>query len=110
MRQSHHSFPVGERRLPKSLIGHLRETRSSMIMRSLQPRFARHLMGFPHVDFGSLVQALYGIEEGITRGLWPDSSPSDSKGKKPAIGQRPGDVSTISATRPRSPRYYQTVG
>ena len=35
----------------------------SMIMRSLQPRFARHLMGFPHMDFGSLVQALYGIEE-----------------------------------------------
>ncbi|RVW66542.1 hypothetical protein CK203_063856 [Vitis vinifera] len=35
-----------------------------MIMRSFQPRFARHLMGFPHVDFGSLVQALYGIEKG----------------------------------------------
>ena len=50
----------------------------SMIMRSLQPRFARHLMGFPHTDFGSLVQALYGIEEGIARGLWPESSPSDS--------------------------------
>ncbi|RVW68741.1 Retrovirus-related Pol polyprotein from transposon 412 [Vitis vinifera] len=39
-----------------------------MIMRSLQPRFARHLMGFPQTDFGSLVQALYGIEEGISRG------------------------------------------
>ena len=26
----------------------------SMIMRSLQPRFARHLMGFPQTDFGSL--------------------------------------------------------
>ena len=46
-----------------------------MIMRSLQPRFARHLMGFPQIDFGSLVQALYGIEEGISRGLWADSSP-----------------------------------
>ena len=42
----------------------------TMIMRSLQPRFARHLMGFPQTDFGSLVQALYGIEEGISRGLW----------------------------------------
>ncbi|KAL6312323.1 hypothetical protein AAG906_007996 [Vitis piasezkii] len=81
-----------------------------MIMRSLQPRFARHLMGFPHVDFGSLVQALYGIEEGIARGLWPNSSPSDSKRKKPAIGQRSRDVSAISAARPRPPRYYQTVG
>ncbi|RVW91717.1 Retrovirus-related Pol polyprotein from transposon 17.6 [Vitis vinifera] len=49
-----------------------------MIMKSLQPRFARHLMGL--------------------------------EGKKPAIGQRPGDVSAISTVRPRPPRYYQTVG
>ena len=57
---------------------------TNMIMRSLQSRFARNLMGFPHMDFGSLVHALYGIEEGIARGLWPDSSPSNSKGKKPS--------------------------
>ena len=57
-----------------------------MILRSLQPRFSRHLMGFPHKDFGSLVQALYGIDEGIARGLWLKSSPSDSKGKKPLGG------------------------
>ena len=81
-----------------------------MIMRSLQPRFARHLMGFPHVDFGSLVQALYGIKEGIARGLWHESSPLDSKGKKLAIGQRSGDVSAISAARLRPLRYYQIVG
>ena len=49
-----------------------------MIMRSLQSRFARNLMGFPHVDFRSLVHALYGIEEGIARGLWLDSSPLNS--------------------------------
>ena len=54
-----------------------------MIMCSLQPRFAKHLMGFPQTYFGSLVQALYGIEEGISRRLWADSSPSDSKGRKP---------------------------
>ena len=41
----------------------------NMIMHGLQPRFARHLMGFPQTDFGSLVQALYGIEEGISRGF-----------------------------------------
>ena len=64
----------------------------SMIMRSLQPRFARHLMGFPQTDFGSLVQTLYGIEEGISRGLWADSSPSDSKGKKSGSGPKPSDV------------------
>ncbi|RVW22168.1 Retrovirus-related Pol polyprotein from transposon 17.6 [Vitis vinifera] len=82
----------------------------SMILRSLQPRFARHLMGFPHTDFGSLVQALYGIEEGIARRLWPESSPYDSKGKKPLGGQRPGDVSAISSVGSRSPRRYQTFG
>ena len=60
----------------------------SMIMRSLQSRFARHLMGFPQLDFGLVVQALYGIEKGITRGLWADSSSSDSKGKK--LGQALG--------------------
>ena len=81
-----------------------------MILRSLQPRFARHLMGFPHRDFGSLVQALYGIEEGIARGLWPESSPSDPKGKKPLGGQRPGDVGTISSARLRPPKRYQTIG
>ena len=57
-----------------------------MIMKSLQPKFARHLMGFPHTDFGSLVQALYGIEEGIARGLWSESSPTNSKGKRPLGG------------------------
>ena len=70
----------------------------SMIIRSLQPRFARHLMGFPQTDFGSLVQALYGIEEGISRGLWADSSPSDSKGKKLGSGPRPSDVGAIGMT------------
>ena len=64
----------------------------NMILRSLQPRFARHLMGFPHTDFGSLVQALYSIEEGIARRLWSESSPTDSKGKRPLGGQRSGDV------------------
>ena len=74
-----------------------------MIIRSLQPCFTRHLMGFPHKDFGSLVQALYGIEEGISRGLWVDSSPSDSKGNKPGSGPRPSDVGAIGMTRHWSP-------
>ena len=77
----------------------------SMIMRSLQPHVATHLMGFTHTDFGSLVQALYGIEEGISRGLWADSSPLDSKGKKPRSGPRPSDVGAISMIRHRSPRH-----
>ena len=77
----------------------------SMIMRSLRPRFARHLMIFPQTDFGSLVQALYGIEEGISRGLWANSSLSDSKGKKPGSGPRPSNVGAIGMTRHRSPRH-----
>ena len=67
-------------------------------------------MGFPHTDFESLVQALYGIEEGIARGLWSESSPSNSKGKKPLGGQRLGDVGVISLAGLRPPRRYQTVG
>ncbi|RVW90359.1 hypothetical protein CK203_045710 [Vitis vinifera] len=67
-----------------------------MIMRSLQPEFARHLMGFPYTDFGSLVHALYGTEEGIARGLCPESSPTDFKRKKPLGRKRSRDISAIS--------------
>ncbi|KAL6348421.1 hypothetical protein AAG906_005729 [Vitis piasezkii] len=58
----------------------------SMIMRSLQPRF------------------------GIDRGLWPKSSPTDSKEKKPSRGQRSRDVGVISSAGMRPSRHYQTVG
>ncbi|KAL6332959.1 hypothetical protein AAG906_019973 [Vitis piasezkii] len=77
----------------------------SMIMRSSQPQFARHLIGFPHVDFGSLVQALYGIEEGIARGLWPNSSFSNSKRKKPTIGafHKLVEGGLLTALAPRPP-------
>ena len=73
----------------------------SMIMRSLQPRFARHLMGFPQTNFGSLVQALYGIKEGIARGLWENSSPPDSKGKKSGSGPRSSDIGAIGTSSHR---------
>ena len=59
-------------------------------------------MGFPQTDFGSLLQTLYGIEEGISRGLWVDSSYSDSKGKKPGSRPMPLDVGTIGMTGHRS--------
>ena len=61
------------------------------------------------MDFGSLVQALYGIEEGFDRGLWPKSSPFDPKGKKPSGGQRPSYVGTINLVGLRPPRRYQTI-
>ena len=79
-----------------------------MIMHNLQPQFAKYLMGFSQIDFGSLVQALYGIEDGIARGLWVDSSPSDSKGKKPRSGSKPSDVGTIGMMSHSSPQRPQT--
>ena len=60
-------------------------------------------MGFSQLDFGSLVKALYGIEEGIAKGLWEDSSLSNSKGKKSGSRPRPLDVGTISMTRHKFP-------
>ena len=70
-----------------------------MVLRSLQPRIARHVVGVPFTNFGSLVLALYDIEDNISRGLWIDSSPGDVKGKKPFRGQRSVDVSTIGSSR-----------
>ena len=57
-----------------------------MVLRSLQPRISRHIVGVPFIDFSSLVLALYDVEDGISRGLWKYSSPSDVKGKKPFGG------------------------
>ncbi|KAL6323277.1 hypothetical protein AAG906_029284 [Vitis piasezkii] len=55
-----------------------------MVLRNLQPRFARHLVGIPFQDLKSLVHAAFSVEEAIARGLWTDTTPSpDSKGKKP---------------------------
>ncbi|RVW37473.1 hypothetical protein CK203_111082 [Vitis vinifera] len=61
-----------------------------MIMRSLQPRFARHLMGFP-------IRIL---------DLWYRLC----MGKRPLGGQRSGDVGAISSAGMRPSRRYQTVG
>ena len=50
-------------------------------------------MGFPQTDIGSLVQALYGIEEGIAKGSWADSSPQERK--KPRSGPKSSDIGAI---------------
>ena len=64
----------------------------SMIMRSLQPSYAKHLIGVPIMDYRDLIKALYGIKDGMARSLWSDSPSSDSKGKKPYGSYRPGEV------------------
>ncbi|WKA06250.1 hypothetical protein VitviT2T_024159 [Vitis vinifera] len=53
--------------------------------------------------------ALYDVEDGISRGLWTDSSPSDIKRKKPFVGPRPVDVSAIGFSSQRPPRRHQSV-
>ena len=67
-----------------------------MVLRSLQPRIARHVVGVPFTDFDSLVLALYDVEDDILRGLWTYASPTDVKGKKPSREQRSSDVDTIT--------------
>ena len=69
-----------------------------MVLRNLQPRFARRLVGVPFQDLRSLVQAAFSVEEAIAQGLWIDTTPSpNSKGKK-LIGpfSRSGEVGAIS--------------
>ena len=80
-----------------------------MVLRSLQPRIARHVVGVPFTDFGYLVLALYDVEDSISRGSWTDSSPSNVKGKKPSRGQRSVNVSAISSSSQTPPRRHQPV-
>ncbi|KAJ9705631.1 hypothetical protein PVL29_003616 [Vitis rotundifolia] len=55
-----------------------------MVLRNLQLRFARRLVGVPFQDLKSLVHAVFSVEEAITRGLWTNTTSSpDSKRKKP---------------------------
>ena len=80
-----------------------------MVLRSLQPKIAKHVVGIPLTYFDYLVLDLYDVEDGIYRGLWTDSSPIDVKEKKPFRGQRSVDVSVISYTSQRPPRCHQLV-
>ena len=40
-----------------------------MVVRILQPKIARHVIGVPFINFGSLVMALFSVEDGLARGL-----------------------------------------
>ena len=82
----------------------LKREHISMIMRSLQPSYARHLMGVPIMDYKALIEAVYGIEDGMAHGLWSNSSSSNSKGKKPSGSYRPREVGAISSFKQGAPR------
>ena len=56
------------------------------------------------MDYRALIEALYGIEDGMTCDLWSDSSSFDSKGKKPSRLYRPGEVGAINSFRQGPPR------
>ena len=79
-----------------------------MILKSLQPWIARHVVRVPFTDFRSLISALYDVEDDILKGLWSDSSPVDAKGKKP-IGRQRSDVGTITSTSQRPLRCHQPI-
>ena len=51
-----------------------------MYYRQLMTQIGR--AGVSFTDFGSLVLALYDVEDGISKGLWTYSFPSDVNGKK----------------------------
>ena len=54
-----------------------------MVLRSLQPRIARYVVGVPFTDFGSLVSALYDVECGpiLPLVMLKGRSPSGDRGK-----------------------------
>ena len=79
----------------------------SMIMKSLHPSYDRHLMSVPIMDYKAMLEALYGIEDGMACGLWLDSYSSNSKGKKPSGSYRPGEEGAVSSFKqgPPKPQY-----
>ena len=69
-----------------------------MVLRNLQLRFAKRLVGIPFQDLRSLVHVAFSVEEAIARGLWTNIATSpDSKGKKPfGSSSRSGEVGVFS--------------
>ena len=82
----------------------------SMFLRSLHPRFTQHLTGVPFQDFKSLVQALFDVDDGISRGLWSDTIPSPDTEEKGVGGsfESHGDVCSADFQH-RRPGYHPYV-
>ena len=81
-----------------------------MFFRSLQPRFAQHLTGVPFQDFRSLVQALFNVDDGVSRGLWLDTTLSPNTKGKRVVGsfENYGGICSTSFQH-RRPGYHPYV-
>ena len=75
----------------------------SIIMRSLQPSYARHLIGILIMDYRALIEALYDIDDDMACGLWLDFSTSDSKRRKLSRSYRSGEVGAICSFKQGHP-------
>ena len=80
-----------------------------MVVRRLQPRIVRHVIGMPFTNFASLTSTLFGVNEGIARGVWPDSSPRDPKEKEPLVGQSSNVYTVSSSSRQRVTKCYRVA-
>ena len=80
-----------------------------MILRSPQPKIARHVVEVPFTNFGYLVLALYDVEDGISRGLWFNFFLVDTKGKKPSGEHILVDVGAITSISQRSSKHHQPI-
>ena len=69
-----------------------------MVLRNLQSRFHRRLVGIPFQDLKILVHATFNVEEVIARGLWTDTAhfPDSNRKKSVESSSRFGEVDTIS--------------
>ena len=83
---------------------HQGETTNQHYHEEFTTSYARHLMEVSIMDYKAVLQALYGIEDGITHGLWSDSLSSDSKGNKLSGSYRLREVGAIGSFRQRPPR------
>ncbi|RVW27330.1 hypothetical protein CK203_110326 [Vitis vinifera] len=92
-----------------------------MVLRSLQPRIARHVVGVPFADFGSLVMALYDVERRHhERALRDPRSPTQpqgshatllsSPGRPAAPYPRPGAQQTSAPFASRTQRQFSQIG
>ncbi|RVW73253.1 hypothetical protein CK203_059160 [Vitis vinifera] len=81
----------------------------STIMRAHGLDEAQMIMLFPMSLSGAAQLWFASLDDGISRGLWTDSSPSDIKGKKPFVEQRSTDVSAIGSSNQRPLRRHQPI-